>query len=172
MQPTRLRMSSPFTDCQVELQKGHFVLVWLIFQLHLIDSWFVCSSQVENTDLSTGITPVTSCDENVRNLLAEAKYSDIWNEVITQIDAPSKRIRRADALLQNYVVEETTGNNEINEHEMRRSFCSTSDHVVNEMNCCFSQRNLNTEKDFLGKENDIRYRYHKYIYCINTASHK
>ena len=65
----------------------------------------------------------------------------MWDKVITQIDALQRRIRPANALLQNYVVEETAGNNETNKYEMWRMFYSTLDHVVNEINFPFSQRN-------------------------------
>ena len=41
-------------------------------------------------------------------------------------------------ILCDYVVEETTGNNEINKDEMRRLFCSTLDQVINEINVRFS----------------------------------
>ena len=56
--------------------------------------------------------------ENVHDLRTEAKHHDIWNEVVTQSDALSRRIRRDNTLLQDYVVEETTKNNEMNTDEI------------------------------------------------------
>ena len=44
-------------------------------------------------------------------------------------------------MLQHYVVEETTGDNEINEDEMRRLLYSTLDRVNNEINVRFSHQN-------------------------------
>ena len=55
----------------------------------------------------------------------EEKFCDMWDEVITQVDAYTKRTRRDHTLLQNYVVEETTVNNETNKDEMQRLFYST-----------------------------------------------
>ena len=53
------------------------------------------------------MTLVAACVENVRNLRREEKFRDIWDEVVTQIDAHSSQIRRDYTLLQDYVVEET-----------------------------------------------------------------
>ena len=44
-------------------------------------------------------------------------------------------------LLQDYVVVKTTGNNEINEDEMRRLFYSLLDQVINEIDVRFSDQN-------------------------------
>ena len=70
--------------------------------------------QAENTDLSTGMTFVAACVENIHNLRTEEKFCDTGDGVVTQIDAYSIRTRSDDALLQHYVVEEATGNNEMN----------------------------------------------------------
>ena len=67
--------------------------------------------QAENTDLSTGMTLVAACVENVHKLRIEEKFCDAWDEVVTQIDAHSRRARRSNTLLQDYVVKETTKNN-------------------------------------------------------------
>ena len=69
------------------------------------------------------------------------KFCDIWNEAITQIDAHSRRTRRDNTLLQDYVVEEITGNNAINMDEMQRLFYSTLDQVINEIDVRFSYQN-------------------------------
>ena len=42
--------------------------------------------------------------------------------MITQIDAHSRRTRRDNTLVRDYVVEETTENNEMNKDEMRRFY--------------------------------------------------
>ena len=97
--------------------------------------------QAENTDFSPGMTLVAVCVENVRNLRTEEKFCDIWNEVVTQIDAHSRRTRRDNALLQDYVVEETTGNNEMNKDDMRRIFYSTLNQVNNDIDVRFSNQN-------------------------------
>ena len=68
----------------------------------------------ENTDLSTEMTLATACAENVHNFRTEEKFCDIWDEFVTQNDAHSRRTRRDNTLLQDYEVEETTGNNEMN----------------------------------------------------------
>ena len=96
--------------------------------------------QVENADLSTGITLVAACVENVHNLGTEEKFCDIWDEVVTQIDAHSKRTRRDNTLLQDYVVEETTGNNEKNKNETRRLLYSTLDQVINKIDVRLSHQ--------------------------------
>ena len=67
--------------------------------------------QAENTHLSTAMTLVASSVENFYNFRTEEKFCDISDEVVTQIDAHSRRTRRDYGLLHNYVVEETTGNN-------------------------------------------------------------
>ena len=69
--------------------------------------------QAEYTDLSTGMTLVAACVKDVQYLRTEEKFYDIWDEVFIQIDAHSRRTRRDNTLLQDYVVEETTGNNEM-----------------------------------------------------------
>ena len=66
---------------------------------------------------------------------------DIWDEIVAQIDAHSRQTRRDNTLLQDYVVEETIGNNEINKDEMRRLFYSTLDQVINEIDVRFSHQN-------------------------------
>ena len=81
--------------------------------------------QAENTDISIGITLVAASVENARNLRTEEIFCDIWNEVLTQIDAHLRQTRRGNILLQDYVVEETTDNNEVNKNEMRRILYST-----------------------------------------------
>ena len=70
--------------------------------------------------------------ENVHNLGAERKFCDICDEMVTQIDAHSRQTRHDNALLQDYVVEEITRNNEMNKDEMQRLFYSTFDQVINE----------------------------------------
>ena len=97
--------------------------------------------KAENTDLLTGMTLVAACVEMVQNFRTEEKCCDIWDEVVTEIDAHSSRTRRNNTLLQDWVVEETTGDNEINEDEMRRLFYSTLDQVINEINVRFSHQN-------------------------------
>ena len=97
--------------------------------------------QAENTDLSSGMTLVAVYVENVHNLQAEEKFCDtgIWDKVVTQIDAHSRRARRENTLLQ--VVEETTGNNEMNKDKMRRLFYSILNQVINEIDMSFSHQN-------------------------------
>ena len=73
--------------------------------------------QAENIDLSTEMALVAACVENVHNLRTEEKFCDMWDEVITQ-NAHSRRTQRDNTLLQNYAVEETTKNNEMNKHEI------------------------------------------------------
>ena len=99
--------------------------------------------QVENncTDLSTGMTLVASCVENAYNLGEEKKFCDIWDEVVTQIDTHSRQTRRDSTLLQNYVVEETIGNDKMNEDKMRRLFYSTFDQVIDDIDLRFSRQN-------------------------------
>ena len=97
--------------------------------------------QTENTDLSTERTLVAARFENVHNLRTEEKFCDIWDKVVTQTDGHSRQTRRDITLLQDHVVEETTRNNEINTDEMRRSFYSTLDQVINEMDVRFSHQN-------------------------------
>ena len=87
----------------------------------------------ENTDFSTGITPATSCVENVCNC------SNVRDKVITQIEAVSRRKRRADELLQDRVVVETKGNNQINKQETGRLFYSSLDYDFNEIKLRFCQ---------------------------------
>ena len=66
--------------------------------LHFIGSKFICSSQQYvssgNADLSTAMTFVAASVESVHNLQTEEKFCDIWDEVVTQIDAHSRRPRR------------------------------------------------------------------------------
>ena len=59
--------------------------------------------------------------EKVHNLYTEEKFSDIWNEIVTQIDAHPRQTRRDyyNALLQGCVVEETTGDNQIMKDEIQ-----------------------------------------------------
>ena len=63
------------------------------------------------------------------------------DEVVTQIDAHSRRTRRDNTSLHDCVVEETTKNNEMNKDEMRRLFYSTLDQVINEIDVRFSHQN-------------------------------
>ena len=81
------------------------------------------------------------CARDVYNLRIEEKLCDIWDEVVSQIDAYSKRRRRDNTLLLDYVVEETTGNDEMNKDETRRLFYSTLDQVINDMDVRFSHQN-------------------------------
>ena len=69
--------------------------------------------QAENTDLSTGMTLVTACVENVHNLQTEEKFCGMWNEVVTEIDAYSRQTQRDNTLLRliKRQVDEATGNN-------------------------------------------------------------
>ena len=97
--------------------------------------------QAEINDFLTGMTLIAACVENIRNLRTEDKFYDVWNEVVTQIDAHSRRTRRDNVLLKDNVIEETTGNNKMNKDEMRRLFCSTLDQVINEIDACFIHQN-------------------------------
>ena len=63
--------------------------------------------QAENTDLLTRMTLV----ENIHNLQTEKNFCDVWDKVVTQIDIHLKQTQHDNTLLQDYVVEETTGNN-------------------------------------------------------------
>ena len=54
----------------------------------------------------------------------------VSDEVVTQVDAHLRRTRRDNTLLQDYVVEETIGNKEMNKDEMWRLFFSTLDQVI------------------------------------------
>ena len=87
------------------------------------------------------MTLVAAFVEKVHNLRTEEKFCHIWNEVVTQIDTHSRRIRRDNTLLQNYVVEETTGNNEMNKDEIQRLFSRTSNQLINKMEMRFSHQN-------------------------------
>ena len=111
--------------------------------------------QAEINDLLTGMTLVAACVENVHNFRTEDKFCGIWGEVVTQIDAHLRRTRRDNVLLKDNVVEETTGNNEMNKDEMRRLFCSTLDQVINEIDACFIHQNtkLNAAVSALQPEN-------------------
>ena len=86
------------------------------------------------------MTIVAACIENVHNLRSDEKFCDIWDEVVIQIDAHSRQTRRDNTLLQEYVVEETAGNNETNEEELLRLFYSTLDQVTNEVDMRFSHQ--------------------------------
>ena len=101
----------------------------------------------ENTDLSTGMTLVLSRVENVYNLRTEEKFCDVWDEFVTQIDAHSEQTRRDIRLLRYYVVEETTGNNEMNKDKIRRIFYTTLDKVINETDVRFSHQNTELYAD-------------------------
>ena len=57
------------------------------------------------------------------------------------MDAHSRKTRHDNTLLQDYVVEETTGNNEMNKHKMWRLFYSTLNQVINEIHVRFSHQN-------------------------------
>ena len=61
--------------------------------------------------------------------------------VVTQIDAHSKQTRRDNAILQDYVVEETTRNNKMNKDKMRRLFHSASNQVISKIDVHFSYQN-------------------------------
>ena len=87
------------------------------------------------------MTLVAACVESVYNIRTEEKFCDIWDEVVTQIDAHSRQTRRDNTLLQDYAVEETTRNNEMYKDEMRRLFCRTLDQVINEIDVRFSNQN-------------------------------
>ena len=78
--------------------------------------------------------------ENVQNLRAEEKFCDTWDEVFTPIDGHSSRTRPDNTLLQEYVVEGTIANNDINK-ELRRLFYSTLDQLINEIDVRFSHQN-------------------------------
>ena len=78
----------------------------------------------ENTDLSTGMTLVASCVENVHNLRTEDKFCDMWDEIVTQTDAHTRRTRRDNTLLQDYVVEKTT------ENKMKRMMTKCGDYFI------------------------------------------
>ena len=84
------------------------------------------------------MTFVAACSENVHNLRTEEKFCDIWDMVVTQTDAHSRQARRKNTLLQNCVVEETTGNNKMNKDEMWRLFYITLVQVINEIDVRFS----------------------------------
>ena len=101
------------------------------------------------------MTLVAACVVNVRNLPIEEKFCDIWDEVVTQIDALSRRALRDNTLLQDYVVEEITGNNEMKKDEMQRLFYSTLNQVINEIDMRFSHQNtkLNAAVSALKFEN-------------------
>ena len=101
------------------------------------------------------MTLIAACVENIRNLRTEDKFYDLWDEVVTHIDAHSRRTRRDNVLLKDNVVEETTGNNEMNKDEMRRLFCSTLDQIINEINVRFIHQNtkLNAAVSALQPEN-------------------
>ena len=81
-----------------------------------------------------GVALVVSCVENVLNLGTEQKFCDIWDEVIIHIDRPEYDMLHANVLLQDYVVQETAENNEVNKHEMQRLFCRTMDEVATKTN--------------------------------------
>ena len=103
----------------------------LVFMLHFIDytSLFAPANnilQAKNTDLSTGMTVVVACAQNVHNLQTEEKFCDTWDEVVTQKNANSRQTRRDNTLLQGYVVEETTESNEMNKDEMRTLLYSSA----------------------------------------------
>ena len=69
--------------------------------------------QAENIDLSTGMTLVAASVENVDNLRTKEKFCDIRDEVVSLSEAHSRQIQGDNTLLQDYVVEEATKNNEI-----------------------------------------------------------
>ena len=93
--------------------------------------------QATNTDLSPGMTLEAACVENVHNFRPEHKFCNVWDEVVTKIDAHLRRTRRDNTLLQAYVVKKTTRNNEMNKGEMPRLFYSTLDQVINKIRCAF-----------------------------------
>ena len=97
--------------------------------------------QAENNDLSTGMTFVSPSVETIHHLRTENKFCDIWDELVTQIDAHSRRTRRDNTLLRDYVVEETTENNKMNEEEILRLFYSTLDQIINEIDVRFCHQN-------------------------------
>ena len=85
---------------------------------------------------------ITTCSENVHDRRAKEKFCNIRDVVVTQTDAHSRRTRRDNTLLQDYVVEDTTGNNKMNKSEMRRLFHSTMDQVINVIDVHFSHQNI------------------------------
>ena len=87
------------------------------------------------------MTLVAACVENVHHLRTEEKFCHIWDEVVNLIDAHSRRTRRDNTFLQDYIVEETTGNNEMNKDEMRRIFYSILNQVINKIDVHFSRQN-------------------------------
>ena len=87
------------------------------------------------------MTLVAAFVDNVYNPRTEKKFCDIRDEVVTQIDAHSRRTRRDNTLLQDYVVEETTGNNKMNQDEMQKLFYSTLDQVINKIDVHFWHEN-------------------------------
>ena len=65
----------------------------------------------------------------------------MWDKVVTHIDTHSRRTRLDNTLLQDYAVKETTGNNQINKEEMWRSFYSTLDQIIYEIDLRFFHQN-------------------------------
>ena len=81
---------------------------WLTFILHFIVSISLFAPanntfEAENIDLSTGMTTVAARVKKVHNLRTEEKFCDIWDEVVTQIDAHSRHTRLDNTLLQDHV---------------------------------------------------------------------
>ncbi|GAA6096617.1 uncharacterized protein LOC121563043 [Tachysurus ichikawai] len=101
--------------------------------------------QGEDTDLLTGMKLISSAAECVRSLRKEDEFCMLWDTVTAKTAdtpaIPAKRSRQLNKNLSVYVVEETTGVNSNDKTELRRLYFSALDHVLDEMETRFSERN-------------------------------
>lgn len=101
--------------------------------------------QAEDMDLLTGLELVASATECVKKLRSEDEFTDLWNkanDAHTSTPAPPKRRRTMHKNLEQFVVLETTGqNNDNDKTELQRVFYSAIDTVLGEIAQRFSERN-------------------------------
>ncbi|GAA6089159.1 zinc finger MYM-type protein 1-like [Tachysurus ichikawai] len=98
--------------------------------------------QEEDTDLLTGMKLISSAAECVRSLRKEDEFCMLWDTVTAKTaDTPAIPAKWSRQLMSVYVVEETTGVNSNDKTELRRLYFSALDHVLGEMETCFSKRN-------------------------------
>ena len=115
--------------------------------------------QSKTTDLYTGVKVVKSALVCVEKLRSDVEFQAIWTQATTQrasggqgaqqttmdTEPPlPKRVRTVPAHLQQYVVESTVGQEQLDrgtKEECKRLFFSTLDNVIGEMKTRFSERN-------------------------------
>lgn len=100
--------------------------------------------QAEEMDLLTGVKLVRSATECVRELRCDTVFSELWNAATNnnETSQPNKRRRTMNRNLEQYVVEESVGQNDTNNKtELKRLYFGAIDTVLGEMEVRFSERN-------------------------------